>query len=299
MLADAGFDVWMGNARGNRYAQNHTTLKPSQSAFWAFSWDQQVQYDVPDTVKFIISTTGASKVGYVGHSQGTTQGFAAFLSNPTLASQTFAYAALAPVAHVGHMNNSLIRFLVNLNPANLLKLLGIHEFAGPSSMPFPINKFIEALCLEVPRLCETAIELYVGPSQAPSNATREQVIVAHEPGGTSTQNMIHWLQLVQTNRYQMYDYGSAAANQKAYGQPTPPLYDLTKFPKTLPTAVYTGGLDELADPIDTAYLISQLPVKPKVVNIPTYSHIDFVWALDANKLVYDSVVAFMQKYSKM
>lgn len=46
------------------------------------------------------------------------------------------------------MNNSLIRFLVNLNPANLLKLLGIHEFAGPSSMPFPINKFIEALCLE-------------------------------------------------------------------------------------------------------------------------------------------------------
>jgi pimeloyl-ACP methyl ester carboxylesterase len=298
MLADAGFDVWMGNARGNRYALNHSTLKPSDAAFWAFSWDQQVQYDVPDTVTYIRTVTGAAKIGYVGHSQGTTQGFAAFLSNPQLASQISAYAALAPVVRVGHMSNVLLRFLVDLNPSILLQLLGVHEFMGPSSMPFPINKVIEALCLEVPRVCSTVIELYVGPSQAPSNATREQVIAAHEPGGTSVQNMIHWLQMVRSDLYQMFDYG-AIENQKIYGQNTPPIYNLSNYPKTIPTAIYMGSLDELADPIDDAYLLSQLPIKPLVISIPTYSHIDFVWATDANRLIYDSVVAFMQKYSSM
>lgn len=34
ILADSGFDVWLGNIRGNRYSRRNSVLKPSQKKFW-------------------------------------------------------------------------------------------------------------------------------------------------------------------------------------------------------------------------------------------------------------------------
>jgi hypothetical protein len=40
MIANKGFDVWIGNSRGNKHSRNHTTLKPTDSKFWKFSMQE-------------------------------------------------------------------------------------------------------------------------------------------------------------------------------------------------------------------------------------------------------------------
>jgi len=34
VLADAGFDVWLGNVRGNTYSRAHVKYSPSDAKFW-------------------------------------------------------------------------------------------------------------------------------------------------------------------------------------------------------------------------------------------------------------------------
>ena len=36
LLADAGYDVWLGNMRGNTYGLRHKSLDPNTDAFWDF-----------------------------------------------------------------------------------------------------------------------------------------------------------------------------------------------------------------------------------------------------------------------
>jgi lysosomal acid lipase/cholesteryl ester hydrolase len=46
ILADAGYDVWLGNNRGNTYSMTNLYYTPDEDDFWNFSWDQMASSDL-------------------------------------------------------------------------------------------------------------------------------------------------------------------------------------------------------------------------------------------------------------
>ncbi len=81
ILANEGYDVWLGNSRGNKYSKGHTTLSPTSTEFWQFGWEEMGKYDLPAVTDYILSLTKQEKIAYVGHSQGTTQALFALTEN--------------------------------------------------------------------------------------------------------------------------------------------------------------------------------------------------------------------------
>ena len=71
VLARAGYDVWLGNNRGNRFSDTHVNLNPKSKEYWTFDWEQMGTFDTPAVIKMIKSKTGYPKVNYIGHSEGT------------------------------------------------------------------------------------------------------------------------------------------------------------------------------------------------------------------------------------
>merc|ERR1712228_83294 len=183
-----------------------------------------------------------------------------------------------------HQKSPLLKFLADLDVANIYELLGRKQF-----MPgqYLLNRIAPDLCAWDGELCADAIELLCGPSKD-INASRMDVYGSETPSGTSVKNMIHWSQDDKRERFGMFDYGTKEANMQHYGPnyPNPPAYNLSLV--TMPLGLYSGSNDWLADPEDVSTLRADLPknVTKQDVYVEGFAHLDFTWGMRANAEVY-------------
>ena len=52
-----GYDVWLGNFRGNTYSRGHVNRTIQERTYWSFTWDEHAQYDLPAMVSHMMSVT--------------------------------------------------------------------------------------------------------------------------------------------------------------------------------------------------------------------------------------------------
>jgi len=107
VLSDAGYDVYLGNVRGNTYGLRHVKLNTNQVEFWNFSWDEISNYDLVSMINYALKTSNQESLFYVGHSQGTLISFAQLSKNHELTSKIRLFLALGPVATTAYIESPI------------------------------------------------------------------------------------------------------------------------------------------------------------------------------------------------
>ncbi|XP_063358669.1 lipase 3-like isoform X1 [Cydia amplana] len=297
ILAEAGYDVWMGNARGNTYSKRHISINPTSSSFWKFSWHEIGYYDLPAMIDYVIKNTGVPKMQYVGFSQGTTAFWVMASTRPEYNEKISAMQALAPVAYVGNIRSPLIKAIAPLTNSLelIMKIIGANEFLPNGK----INELAgQTFCLEesiTQVLCTNLLFLICGYNGDQLNVTMLPIVLGHTPAGAATRQLIHYGQLYKSSKFVQFDHG-LLTNKRKYGTFKPPPYDLSNI--RTPVFLHYADNDWLSTPNDVDKLLREVKsaVGKYKVPLPKFNHLDFVFAIDAKKLIYDRVMKIMEQF---
>uniref|UniRef100_T1JMH0 Lipase n=1 Tax=Strigamia maritima TaxID=126957 RepID=T1JMH0_STRMM len=274
-LADNGYDVWLGNMRGNFYS-DHTKYNRKDKQFWDFSWEEMAEYDVPMMIDFVLKATSFEKLMYVAHSMGTTVSFALFSTQPDYHKKVSGFIALSPIGSLLVINIFGVSSVPNLKP----KYFKLEASFCPESDPI---------------LCSLGIALSGGYSEDLRNKSRDFLYAIHASAGASFRTLDHFAQMALRKGLYRYDYGRFKNLFMKYKKTTPPQYFLNKI--SIPVVLFHSANDAFADPLDVTILSRNLPnlLGIELVGPPTMNHLDMIYALDAKNIYHDKLLSYLNK----
>ncbi|OTB07390.1 hypothetical protein M426DRAFT_318078 [Hypoxylon sp. CI-4A] len=281
MLVEKGYDVWLGNNRGNKYSKKSINHPPTTTEFWNFSIDEFAFHDIPDSINYVLQTTRQPSLSYIGFSQGTAQAFASLAIHPKLNEQVNVFIALAPAMSPAGLNNGIVDALIKASPQVLFLLFGRRSILSSATMWQSILYppiFI--------KLIDMGLSFLFGWKTANISVSQKLAAYPHLYSFTSTKSVVHWFQIIRNQSFQMYDDDV----QTPLSVNTSSKYTkVAKYPtrniKTPIVLVY-GGSDSL---VDINVMRKELPSRTVATEIPHYEHLDFLWARDVNEQVFQHV----------
>ena len=296
LLCDEGYKVYLPNIRGSKFGKSHLDYEVNlNSEYWDFSFDQIAQYDLPAIVDLIKKRDNVDKIDYIGHSQGTLMFFLNYMSNPDyLQNSINKFIGVATVPNVNNASHLLLKI------AKITNILGFIPIKNFLSFPIEMGQVLVPFCEGKAKiLCQSILKLCFGGLTNTGRVDYDRLgknIFLYEPGGTSLQNMKHWVQIYSAKKLLKYDYGSKSENKKHYGTEKPPEYDLTKMKKySIKSMVTTSDADPFCNPKDTLDFLKIIEDQSvvEVMKLSNYDHIDYLWSDSAYDEVFPKILDFL------
>ncbi|XP_047513455.1 lipase 3-like [Pieris napi] len=297
MLADAGYEVWLGNARGSKYSRKHVSKHPAQADFWKFSIDEIAHHDLPAMIDYALQTSKQQKLFYVGHSQGTTAFFALASTRPEYRNKIAMMYALAPMVYMTNTRSPLLRMMSPNSPFYdyLQHQFGNGELKLSKELVHTIGGNMCQNQIGCKHICGNVNFVVTGMNPTNMDADLVPVIMSHVPAGASTRQIKQFGQAVAANELRKYDFG-AEINTKVYGNSQPPRYNMTDV--KVPVALYYSDEDWMAHPWDVERLHQELPDVRDFYRIPDehFNHMDFQFSRRAPAVVNQRLVDSIRNY---
>lgn len=289
-LVERGYDVWLGNNRGNKYSKKSARFSPASTEFWNFSIDQFAFHDIPNSIEYILDVTHQPSLSYIGFSQGTAQAFAALSIHPPLNLKIDVFVALAPAMSPAGLSNGVVDSLIKASPHVVFLAFGRRSILSSATMWQAIIYppiFVRVIDASLSMLFNWSGE----------NITQAQKLAAypHLYSFTSTKSVVHWFQIMRNKSFQMYDdeiCGPLSVHSSSR------YYKPVKYPTRnikSPIVLIYGGSDSL---VDINVMLRELPRQTITKLIPKYEHLDFLWARDVDRQVFHHVFDALDHNSK-
>ncbi|KAG9437298.1 lipase 3 isoform X1 [Apis mellifera carnica] len=299
MLADAGYDVWLGNNRGNVYSRNHISMLPTERYFWNFSYHELGIYDIPATIDYIIHQTNCKQIFYIGHSQGTTQFWVAMSQKPDYNAKIKLMIGLAPVAFTGNLRGPITKLAkLTYMGVRIGEVFGYPELRSRSIW----EKFVSSVFCQdtsIQFFCNNILFLVTGFNQTNLSAMNLTSIMNHIPAGGSWKQLVHFGQgYIYPDNFRQFDYGNDEKNYRVYNSVQPPEYELNKI--IAPIALFSSNDDLLATKTDINLLKNKLVnlVFHKEISIKSFSHYDFLWGSSSMSVIFKPILDLLVLYEQ-
>ena len=306
MLVNEGYDVWITNNRGQINSLEHISLVYSNptSNYWNFSFHEMGVYDLPAFIDYVLNTTGCRKVNYIAHSQGTTQFFVKGSMDINYINEHInSFTAFAPAMYI----REVMGFLKSVSTSDITEYyysLNLKNFWVTPYM-LPMNAWLWRIMPHT--LYNTLIPYICGvTSRNHFDFDRIGVLGEHQPGGTSAQNLKHWVQNIKSGRFQMFDYGGDGQNKWVYRDyiytnntnhiypPEYPVHNLKLLNMDI-LAFYSpaDAIVSLSSALTSIDMLRGGNSNVTAIQIEDYGHLDFLWAKDAHIHIYSHVLNFL------
>jgi lysosomal acid lipase/cholesteryl ester hydrolase len=296
-LARAGYDVWLTNSRGNMHSRKHVTLVPEiDRSFWNFSFHEHGN-DIASSIDFILQQTGQKAIKLVGLSQGATSAFTLTSTRPEYNDKIKVFVALAPVVYFTDVPPNLqLTADVSGIVMPYLDSMGIDEIGGHFSQLRAVVQFLctqrvfFSMCLDV------LIFPLVGFDPIEFEHDFIPILFGHALAGTTRKNLMHYMQLIITSKFQRIDNG-LFKNIEEYGSWAPPLYDFSKI--TMDTYILSAKNDKLAPPKSIEILLKQLTncKQNYEMESSTFNHVGFLWGKEGHQVTFNYISKIFDNYN--
>ncbi|KAJ8591616.1 alpha/beta-hydrolase [Rhizopogon salebrosus TDB-379] len=280
VLAEQGFDVWMGNNRGNKYSKKSVHHDPNSVKFWDYSLDDFAWHDIPDSINYILDITKSNSLSYGGFSQGTAQAFAALSIHPQLNEKVNVFIALAPAMSPAGLATPIVDGLMKASPTLVYLFFGRRAILS-SAATWQAILYPPIFASVI----DTSLRFLFNWDNHNISYLQKIAAYAHLYSFASVKSVVHWFQIMRESAFQMYD-----DDVSAFGSSVGRAYRPARFPTkniVTPIVLLYGDCDSL---VDIQMMLKELPDHTTAKCLAGYEHLDILWGMDVDKDVIPEVI---------
>ncbi|CAH4038919.1 unnamed protein product [Pieris brassicae] len=289
ILLESGLEVWLANSRGNQFSKEHTSRSVNSAEFWDFTFHEIGVYDLRAILEYLYDIKSAhADIVFLGYSLSSTALLILLSLLPQYNNMIKSAVLLAPLVFMNDIKGPLKDmsdiYYQNYKSAMLIGRNQEELLQEDESLRSITQQYCNRskVLLSNPLLC-----LKYGMTVMP----KMNELLVNSTSGGSEKTLIHYLQMIQTKRFEMFDYG-IENNSRAYGLSSPPEYPLKDI--SVPLHVFTSSADEMSTTNDINKLKSFVPrINHTILKKSNFLHPHFILDRTAPEFLYKHILSII------